>query len=143
MGGVNKNTNSSRTSNKKTKMTRPAKRIKAPAAKRITRADKIRRAYDLKARVYEALNMAGLDTTLKYLPYAKNFDLLFVALEPDANERRVRLRRIISGVPKVDDAFWIEVLHRYCSEIYNVSRFFCAFTYNPGMLDLPSTITQK
>lgn len=143
MGGVNKNTNRSRTSNKKTEMTRPAKRTKAPAAKRITRADKIKRAYELKARVYEALNMAGLDTNVRYLPYAKNFDLLFVALEPDANERRVRLRRIISGVPKVDDAFWIEVLHRYCSEIYNVSRFFCAFTYNPGMLDLPSTITQK
>ena len=109
----------------------------------MTRADKIKRTYELKARVYEALNMAGLDTTPKYLPYAKNFDLLFVALESDPQERRVRLRRIISGVPKMEDAFWIEVLHRYCSEAYKVSRFFCAFTYNPGMLDLPPTITQK
>ena len=113
------------------KMKRKAKRVqeRKPVIKRLSRADKIRQAYELKKRVQDALILAGLDINQRYMPYAKLFELLYVSIEPDVNERRVRLRRIISGVPKLEDAFWVEILYRYCSEIGKVSEHYCSFEF--------------
>lgn len=133
MGKSYKDTHNTGTKNKESKMTtRPAKRVRSmPAVKKVSRAEKVKQIYELKMKVHQALNSAGLDTTLKYLPYAKLFEFLFMALEPDIMERRARLRRIISGVPKLDDAYWIEVLCRYCADVKNLSDHYCSFDYKP------------
>jgi hypothetical protein len=114
---------------------RRAKRVTEHVVKaRVSRSQKILMVYELKKKVVDSLKRCGFDVKDGYLPYAKQFELLFVSIEPDLNARRKRLRRIISGTPRIDDAYWVEVLSRYSQEIHDVSRHFCSAGFEKGKL---------
>lgn len=112
-----------------------AKRVTTTDTKRrMTRAEKLYFTFELKKKVVDSLARCGFEVKDGYLPYAKQFELLFTALEPNLTARRKRLRRIISGTPRMDDAYWVEVLERYSKEVRDVSMHFCSVNFTANKL---------
>jgi hypothetical protein len=114
---------------------RRAKRVTSHVVeKRVSRADKLKYIFELKKTVMESLQRCGLEVKDGYLPYAKQFELLFMVIEPDLKNRRKRLRRIISGTPTIDDAYWVEVLDRYSREVRDISLHYCSVNFKSNKL---------
>jgi len=114
---------------------RRAKRVSSHVVeKRVSRADKLKHIFELKKTVMEALQRCGLEVKDGYLPYAKQFELLFMVIEPDLKNRRKRLRRIISGTPTMEDAYWVQVLDRYSREVRDVSLHYCSVNFEKNLL---------
>jgi hypothetical protein len=112
-----------------------AKRVGSETIKkRMNRSEKLLYVYDLKKSVVDSLRRCGLDVKDGYLPYAKQFELLFMVIEPDLKSRRARLRRIISGTPRIEDAYWVEVLDRYSKEIRDISTHYCSVNFKASKL---------
>jgi hypothetical protein len=57
-----------------------------------------------------------------------------MVIEPDLKSRRARLRRIISGTPRIEDAYWVEVLDRYSKEIRDISTHYCSVNFKASKL---------
>lgn len=102
--------------------------------RRMTRSEKLYFTFELKKKVVDSLARCGFDVKDGYLPYAKQFELIFTALEPDLKARRRRLRRIISGTPRMDDAYWVEVLERYSKEVRDISMHYCSVNFKANKL---------
>jgi len=102
--------------------------------RRMTRAEKLYFTFELKKKVVDSLARCGFEVKDGYLPYAKQFELLFTALEPNLTSRRKRLRRIISGTPRMDDAYWVEVLERYSKEVRDISMHYCSVNFKSNKL---------
>jgi predicted regulator of amino acid metabolism with ACT domain len=100
----------------------------------MTRAEKLYFTFELKKKVVDSLARCGFEVKDGYLPYAKQFELLFTALEPNLTSRRKRLRRIISGTPRMDDAYWVEVLERYSKEVRDISMHYCSVNFKSNKL---------
>ncbi len=102
--------------------------------RRMTRSEKLYFTFELKKKVVDSLARCGFDVKDGYLPYAKQFELIFTALEPNLLARRKRLRRIISGTPRMDDAYWVEVLERYSKEVRDISMHYCSVNFKAKKL---------
>ncbi len=102
--------------------------------RRMTRSEKLYFTFELKKKVVDSLARCGFDVKDGYLPYAKQFELIFTALEPNLLARRNRLRRIISGTPRMDDAYWVEVLERYSKEVRDISMHYCSVNFKANKL---------
>jgi len=100
----------------------------------MTRSEKLYFTFELKKKVVDSLARCGFDVKDGYLPYAKQFELIFTALEPNLLARRKRLRRIISGTPRMDDAYWVEVLERYSKEVRDISMHYCSVNFKANKL---------
>lgn len=138
MGGDNKNFKNTREMQTEAitkEIKKRAKRVtSATVQNRMTRSQKLLYVFELKKQVVESLNRCGFEVKSGYLPYAKQFELLFMSIEPDLKARRRRLRRIISGTPRIEDAYWVEVLDRYSREVRDVSLHFCSINFKRNQL---------